>query len=133
MGKGGKAMRRNMLALMLVVSMVPLLAEAVDSNNFRVRSTADLVEICSVPASDSMYAAAISFCHGYGVGAYHYYQASVSGPAGKPFVCIPDPPPSRAEALQMFVAWARENPQYMGEPAVETLFRWLAGKWPCPK
>jgi hypothetical protein len=126
-------MRRNMLALMLVLSMVPMLAEAADSNNFRVRSTADLVEICSVPASDSMYAAAISFCHGFGVGAYHYYHASVAGPAGKPFVCLPDPPPSRAEGMQMFVAWARENVQYMGEPAVETLFRWLAAKWPCPK
>jgi hypothetical protein len=57
-------MRRNLLALILVASMVPLAAEAVDSENFRVRSTADLVEICSVPPSDSMYAAAIGFCHG---------------------------------------------------------------------
>ena len=126
-------MRRNLLALILVASMVPLCAEAVDSDNFRVRSTADLVEICSVPPSDSMYAAAIGFCHGYGVGAFHYYQASVSGPEGKPFVCLADPPPSRTEALQMFLAWARENPQYMGEPAVETLSRWLATKWPCRK
>ena len=126
-------MRRNLLALILVASMVPLAAEAVDSENFRVRSTADLVEICSVPPSDSMYAAAIGFCHGYGVGAFHYYQASVSGPEGKRFVCFPNPPPSRTEALQMFLSWARENPQYMGEPAVETLFRWLVAKWPCPK
>jgi Rap1a immunity proteins len=126
-------MRRNLLALLLAASMVPLLAEAVNSDIFRVRSTADLVEICSVPPGDSMYAAAIGFCHGYGVGAFHYYQASVAGPEGKPFVCLPDPPPSRTEALQMFLTWARENPQYMGEPAVETLFRWLVAKWPCPK
>jgi len=33
----------------------------------------------------------------------------------------------------MFLTWARENPQYMGDPAVETLFRWLATKWSCPK
>jgi hypothetical protein len=126
-------MRRNLLVLILVASMVPLATEAVDPENFRVRSTADLVEICSVPTSDAMYAAAIGFCHGYGVGAFHYYQASVSGPEGKPFVCLTDPPPSRTEALQMFLAWTRENPQYMGEPAVETLFRWLVAKWPCSK
>jgi Rap1a immunity proteins len=124
-------MRRNLFALVLVASLAPWCAEAIESDNFRVRSTADLVEICSVPPNDSMYAAAIGFCQGYGVGAFHYYQASVSGPEGKPFVCLPNPPPSRTEALQMFLAWARENPQYMGEPAVETLFRWLAGKWPC--
>jgi Rap1a immunity proteins len=127
-------MCRSLCALMLVVAMGPMLAEAADSDKFRVRSTADLVEICSTPTSDSMYAAAISFCHGFGVGAYHYYHASVSGPQGRPFVCIPDPPPpSRTEAMQMFVAWARENPQYMGEPPVETLFRWLVAKWPCAK
>lgn len=126
-------MRRNLFALVLVASLAPLWAEAVEPDVFRVRSTADLVEICSVPPNDAMHAAAIGFCHGYGVGAFHYYQASVSGPEGKPFVCLPDPPPSRTEALQMFLTWARENPQYMGEPAVETLFRWLAGKWPCRK
>ena len=126
-------MRRNLLALMLVASMLPSAAEAVESESFRVRSTADLVEICSVPPSDSMYAAAVGFCHGYGVGAFHYYQAAISGPGGKPFVCLPNPPPSRTEAVQMFLTWALENPQYMGDPAVETLFRWLATKWSCPK
>ena len=126
-------MRRNLLVLLLVMSMLPLTAEAIESEHFRVRSTADLVEICSVPPSDSMYPAAIGFCHGYGVGAFHYYQATIAGPGGKPFVCLPNPPPSRTEALQMFLAWARENPQYMGEPAVESLFRWLGTKWPCLK
>jgi hypothetical protein len=126
-------MRRSMFALMLVVSIVSLSALAATPDQFRVRSTADLVEICSTPANDPMYAAAISFCHGFAVGAYHYYLASVSGPEGKSFVCLPDPPPSRTEGVQMFVAWARQNPQYMDEPAVETLFRWLATTWPCRK
>ena len=126
-------MRRSVFALMLVVSIVPLSVLAATVDQFRVRSTADLVEICSTPANDPMYAAAISFCHGFAVGAYQYYLASVSGPEGKPFVCLPDPPPSRTEGVRMFVDWARQNPQYMGEPAVETLFRWLATTWPCRK
>lgn len=126
--------RRDVFALMLIISMAPVCALAASPEHFRVRSTADLVEICSTPASDAMYAAATGFCHGYAVGAYHYYKASVSGPQGKPFVCVPDaPPPTRTEGLQMFVTWARENPQHMGEPAVEALFRWLAATWPCRK
>ena len=126
-------MCRYVLGLMLVLSMVPLVAEGTDPENFRVRSTADLVAICSTPSNDSMYPAAISFCHGFAVGAYQYYYSVHAGPGTRPFVCLPDPPPSRTEALQMFVKWARENPQYMGEPAVETLFRWLATQWPCAR
>jgi Rap1a immunity proteins len=125
--------RRNLFMLMLSLLIVPLCALAATPEHFRVRSTADLVQICSTPANDPMYAAAISFCHGFGVGAYQYYRASVAGPEGRPFVCLPDPPPSRTEAIQMFVTWARQNPQYMEEPAVETLFRWLATTWPCRK
>jgi Rap1a immunity proteins len=126
--------RRHLFALILIMSMVPIYTSAATADHFRVRSTADLVEICSTPANDSLYAAAISFCHGYAVGAYQYYQATVAGPKGKPFVCLPPtPPPTRTEGLQMFVAWARENPQHMGEPAVDTLFRWLAATWPCRK
>jgi hypothetical protein len=125
--------RRNLFMLVLIMSMGPMCALAATPEHFRVRSTADLVQICSTPANDPMYAAAISFCHGFGVGAYQYYLASVSGPGGKPFVCLTDPPPTRTEGMQMFLAWARENPQYMDEPPVETLFRWLATKWPCRK
>jgi hypothetical protein len=124
--------RRDVFALMLIMSLVPVCALAATPDQFRVRNTADLVEICSTPANDSMYAAAMGFCHGYAVGAYHYYKATVSGPQGKPFVCVPDAPrPTRTEGLQMFVTWARENPQHMEEPAVEALFRWLVATWPC--
>jgi Rap1a immunity proteins len=125
--------RRDIFMLMLMMSIGPVCVLAATPEHFRVRSTADLIEICSTPANDSMYPASLSFCHGFAVGAYQYYRASVSGPEGKPFVCLPDPPPSRTEGLQMFVAWARENPQHMGEPAVETLFRWSATTWPCRK
>lgn len=126
-------MLRSIVVLMLSLLILPMCALAATPEHFRVRSTADLVQICSTPAKDAMFAAAISFCHGFAVGAYQYYRASVSGPEGRPFICLPDPPPSRTEALQMFVAWARQYPQYMEEPAVETLFRWLETTWPCRK
>ena len=64
-------MRRNVFTLILILLVVPLCALAATPDQFRVRSTADLVEICSTPASDPMYAAAMGFCHGFGVGAYY--------------------------------------------------------------
>jgi hypothetical protein len=126
-------MRRKLLLLALGVTLWPLLSEAVTRDNFLLRNTQDWVELCSVKDNDPMRDAALGFCHGYGLGAFHYYLAQHSGPQSKPFVCLPNPPPSRAEGLQMFLAWARENPQYMNEPAVDTLFRFLTAKWPCKK
>jgi len=124
-------MRRKLLVLAFAMAFWPLISEAVTRDNFLLRNTQDLIELCSVRDNDPMHSAAISFCHGYGLGAFHYYQAIHSSPQGKPFVCLPDPIPSRTEGVKMFIAWAKENPQYMNEPAVESLFRFLAAKWPC--
>ena len=126
-------MRRKLLVLALAVTLGPLLSEAVTRDNFLLRNTQDWVELCSVTDKDPLHDAAIGFCHGYGVGAFHYYLAQHAGPNSKPFVCLPDPPPSRVEGVQMFIAWARENPQTMNEPAVESLFKFLTAKWPCKK
>jgi Rap1a immunity proteins len=126
-------MRRKSLVLALAVTLGPLLSEAVTRDNFLLRNTQDWVELCSVTDKDPLRDAAIGFCHGYGVGAFHYYLAQHAGPESKPFVCLPDPPPSRHEGLQMFLAWARQNPQTMSEPAVESLFKFLTAKWPCKK
>jgi hypothetical protein len=126
-------MHRLLFLLVVAVSLWPFCVQAVTRDNFLVRNTQDFIEICSTPDHDPLRDAALGFCHGYGVGAVHYYLAAHSGPEAKKFVCLPEPRPSRSEGVQMFLAWARENPQYLNEPAVETIFRWLAMKWPCPK
>jgi hypothetical protein len=46
-------------------------------------------------------------------------------------VCMPDPAPSRNEAIGMFIDWAKARPQFWKEPPVETEFRFLTEKWPC--
>ena len=50
---------------------------------------------------------------------------------GNKFVCLPDKLPTRNEVIDMFVKWAKAHPQYMKEIPVETIFRFLAEKWPC--
>jgi hypothetical protein len=124
-------MHRKVLAAVLVMVLWPLASLAVTKDNFLIRNTEDLVALCAVSKDDPNYVAAIHFCHGFGAGAYRYYLATVSGPGTKPFVCLPDPPPSREAALQEFVTWAKANPQYNNESAVESLFRFLTNKWPC--
>lgn len=96
---------------------------------FQVRDTADYVNLCSMPESDPNYVAAIAFCHGFGVGAYHYYHVSTAQPDR--FICPPDPAPSRAEVIRNFVTWAKARADVMKQPAVDAIFIYLAGAWPC--
>ena len=46
---------------------------------------------------------------------------------------LPDPPPPRLQAIAAFVDWAKANPKYDEERAVEALGRFLVEKWPCPE
>jgi hypothetical protein len=125
------AMRRFVWMIGLALCLSPLISGGGTREEFLVRTTQDYVGICSTSPSDPLYAAAMGFCHGFAVGAYHYYQAETAGPQGTPLVCPPEPPPSRVEILSMFVAWARATPQIMGEKPVDSLFRFLTEKWPC--
>lgn len=117
----------------LVIAAIGLMimgsALAVEKSNFQLKNAAGLVEICSVPVDDPLYVNAKEFCHGYLVGAFHYYDATE--PPSNRFVCAPNPRPSRAEVMQRFVAWASEHPQYMNDRPVDALFRFLAETYPC--
>jgi hypothetical protein len=125
-------MRRETLVIMLAVALWPLCSAALTREDFLVRTTQDLVKLCTASETDPMYQGAIGFCHGFAVGAYQYYQsATEAGPTKSGFVCFPEPPPTRAEAIQMFLAWTKENPQYMNERAVDSIFRFLALRFPC--
>ena len=121
-------MRRLILAAALMTSGIVVGA---DSSTFELRDAGDLVRACSVPPKDKLYANAMGFCHGVLTGAYRYYQASVT--AENRFVCTPTPVPTRTKVMNDFVAWARSHPQYMKEPPIDTLFRYLEETFPCGK
>ena len=125
-------MRRRMISLLFVtVLLLPAIAGAVSEKDFQAKTTKNLINLCTVLPDDPLYHQAINFCHGYLVGAFHYYEATASGPAGVQLVCAPDPRPSRNATIDMFIDWAKAHPQYWGEPPVETEFRFLMEKWPC--
>jgi len=111
--------------------ILPGLASAVSEKDFEATTTEQIINLCRANPDDPLYLQAVNFCQGYLVGAYKYYEAAHSGPNASKLVCLPDPQPSRDEAIHMFMEWAKANPQYMKESPVETEFRFLMEKWPC--
>jgi hypothetical protein len=124
-------MRWKRLVIVLTMLLWPYYSAALTRDDFLIRTTQDLIKLCTASESDSLYQAAIGFCHGFATGAYQYYQANTAGAEQAAFVCLPEPPPTRAEAIQMFVAWAKENPQYLNDRPVDSLFRFLGTKFAC--
>jgi hypothetical protein len=117
--------------LFVMVFLLPVFAGAVSEKDFEVETTENLINLCTASVDDPLYNHASNFCHGYFAGAYHYYEAISSGPKGVQLVCLSDPSPSRNDTIVMFIEWVKAHPQYLGEKAVETQFRFLMEKWPC--
>ena len=121
------------LALLGTALAMPGVAGAIADADFEVKTTRSLLNLCTVSAEDARYKEALHFCHGFLVGAYHYYLATLAGPNAKPLVCPSDPPPTRNATVAAFIAWAQAHPQYMNEAPVETEFRFLTETWPCKR
>jgi hypothetical protein len=117
--------------LLIALLLNPMAAGAVSEADFQARTTENMINLCTAAPDDPLYQQAVNFCHGYLVGAFHYYEASSAGPGGVELVCPPKPRPSRNNAIDMFIDWAKAHTQYWNEPPVETEFRFLMEKWPC--
>jgi hypothetical protein len=117
--------------LFVLVFLLPVFAAAVSEKDFEVQTTQNLINLCTTPVDDPLHNHALNFCHGYLVGAYHYYEAISAGPKGVQLVCFSDSPPSRNDAIAMFIEWVKTHSQHLGEKPVETQFRFLMEKWPC--
>ena len=122
---------KTIILLMMAVILLPGLAGAVSEKDFEAKTTEEMIRLCTASPEDPLYHQAVNFCHGYLVGAFHYYEATSMGPGGVKLVCLPDPRPSRNVAFEMFINWAKEHREHWNEPPVETEFRFLMEKWPC--
>jgi hypothetical protein len=119
------------IAAVLVVLLfaAPVFADVVDE--YKVRNAGDLVSLCSRDLSAEDYVAAQNFCHGFAVGAFAYYQSVAMADPDLKIVCIKEPYPERKKVLADFVAWSKANQPFMKDAAVDTLFRFMAGAFPC--
>ena len=101
--------------------------------DFRSGTTGDLARICGAAPGDPMYQAGIGWCHGFilAAGQYHATMAARRAP-GHPLFCMPTESPSFDQLRAAFVGWARANPQFAAERAVDGLVRFTAATYPCP-
>lgn len=119
-------MRTVLAAACLAVAVS---APAMAQEHYRLQSAAELARVCATPASASDHGIALAFCHGVLAGAYGYYVAST--PAAQRFVCPPAQSVTRAQVADAFVSWLKANPQHNNDGAVDALFRFAAGAYPC--
>ena len=98
-----------------------------------VPTTAALAELCADTSSSNamMTTAAQNFCRGYLLGAYHIL-AQINAAHGKPAFCIPNPSPTRNQAIAEFVAWAKASPSGGGLPPADGVYKFLTQRFPCP-
>ena len=92
----------------------------------------DLIAICSADKNDPMMTAAVNFCHGFAEGAVIVEEAHEAQKGARKLFCLPAPPPPRGSELTTFIAWANEQPTRLDMPAIDGMFIYLAGKYPCP-
>jgi hypothetical protein len=128
-------MRQKLVIILLFAAALvrPGPATAVTEEDFKVRTTQQLMNLCTASADDPLAKEAVHFCHGYLIGAFAYYMAQTSGPDAKRLFCVPDPEPSRNEAIGQFLKWIKARPQLMNQSPVESEFMFLIEMWPCKK
>jgi hypothetical protein len=120
---------RNAIALAAVVASTQNLAET--STGRQVKTTGELVELCSVTADDPSYPAAMGFCLGYIDAALDYHAALTSGARFNAIAC-PHADLTREEVVTVFLEWSKANPQLLDtEAPMKGVMRAVYEKWPC--
>lgn len=106
-------------------------AEAtVEADDFVIENAADLVDVCSVETDSDLYAQAIHMCHGFASGVAQY-ALLLFEQSGAPYFCLPEPRPTRSEAIDEFVTWMGTHEEFLDDPAPEALARFLEARFPC--
>ena len=108
-------------------------ASAQPASTTSVSTTADLAAVCQPETTGVERLEAITYIPGYltAVGQTHT-ALYLNNRRRSPLFCVSDPPPTVAQSGIAFAAWAKQNPQYANEPAVDGLLRWAQATYPCP-
>jgi hypothetical protein len=127
--------RRWLTGLASCAAMLPATGNAaVTEDTFQLRTTGDLVELCSTAPSDPMGTAALNFCHGFTLGVYRVLiEETAAQRTGKLF-CAPDTSTTtRNQAIADFVQWAKGTPNVLSQPPADGLTGYLISKFPCKR
>jgi hypothetical protein len=120
------------LGAALAVACATAASAAVTDSQFPPHMVSDLIAICTPAQDDPLMATAEGFCHGFAEGAVIVEEAHQAQRDARKLFCLPTPRPSRYSELKSFIAWANEQPARLQMPAIDGIFIYLAGKYPCP-
>jgi hypothetical protein len=121
---------RNALVAASAACVLALPALAVETSNFNLGTTRDLVALCSDQPDDPLYAEALQFCYGFMAGVAQLHRALVGADDIKPVAC-PQHEVTREALVRVFLDWARANPGTMDELPAESVKRAAVAAWPC--
>ncbi len=123
---------KGWIAVATLALLAPGAAHAATEANFDAKTTGDLVELCSATPDNGVGTAALNFCEGYIQGAVTVEMLNLAAVRGPKLFCLPNPPPTRSQAMSDFVSWARAAPDRMTQSATDGLFRFMSEHYPCP-
>src|SRR5215468_860669 len=122
---------KGWIAVATLALVIPRAADAATEANFDAKTTGDLVALCTATPDNGVGTAALNFCEGYIQGAVTVEMLNMAAFRGpKPF-CLPNPPPTRAQAINGFVNWAQTAPDRMTQSATDGLFRFIGEQYRC--
>lgn len=98
-----------------------------------VQTVNELAAVCDPTWGGVPRLEAIAYCQGFltSAGQYHALMNPPGSPV-RPLFCVPNPGPTIAQSGVGFARWARENPSYGNEPALDGMLRWAQASFPCP-
>jgi hypothetical protein len=121
---------RNAIAAAGAACVLASSALAVETSNFNLGTTRDLVALCSDQPDDPLYAEALQFCYGYMAGVAQLHGVLIQADNIKPVAC-PQHEVTREALVRVFLDWARANPGAMDELPAESVKRAAVAAWPC--
>ena len=124
-------MKGLFLGIAAALICMPPVTYAADSPEFNVKTTADLVKLCSMPVDAMFYQAGMGYCLGFIDAAHDYHAAITSGDLLKPIAC-PGQDVTRRQIVDVFLDWAAKNPDLLAnESPINGVMRAVTAKWPC--
>ena len=99
-----------------------------------VQTTSDLAAVCDPSTTGVPRLEAIAYCQGFLTSfGQHHTLLHPTGGRSRPLYCVPPAGMTIAQSGLGFAAWARQNPSFSSEPALDGLLRWAQGTMPCPQ
>jgi Rap1a immunity proteins len=128
-------MRTSSVVLALAVALAPLTSWAQTDGytlvDYQLRTSGDLLDICALDSSHVNYWEARGFCLGYFAGGIDLHDA-LAVTQDVPRIACPAGGVTRDDVVEAFVAYAQANPEHLDERPMDTVFRAVADRWPCP-